>query len=46
MGLQQWQCTYCGQRQGNATRPQPGICVKKGKTRDGKTKPHSWVKVK
>jgi hypothetical protein len=46
MALQQWQCTYCGQRQGNSTRPQPGNCIKKGKTKDGKWKPHTWVKVK
>lgn len=42
-----WVCTYCGQRvtrfetQG---RPQPGICYKKGKTKDGRPKPHTWVK--
>ena len=46
MATQMWQCTYCGQRQGNSQRPQPGTCTKKPKTKDGKYKPHTWVKTK
>jgi hypothetical protein len=48
MAMVKYQCTYCGttsiQNQGN--RPLPGNCSRKPKTKDGKYKPHSWVKVK
>lgn len=39
-------CSYCGARQVKSTgsgRPAPGTCARKGKTRDGRTKPHTWV---
>lgn len=42
----EYMCSYCGIKQtkaANAGRPMPGTCSKKGKTRDGKSKPHSWV---
>lgn len=41
-----WQCTYCGMivNRQKGIRPQPGTCSRKGKTKDGRTKPHSWVK--
>lgn len=38
-------CSYCGIRVTRGAlmgRPQPGICPRKGKTSDGKPKPHSW----
>ena len=43
----EFQCSYCGMRVTRsitAGRPTPGTCPRKGKTRDGRTKPHSWVK--
>jgi hypothetical protein len=43
--LKKFQCTYCGIHATSFTRPPPGNCLKKGKTRDGKWKPHSWKKV-
>jgi len=48
MAMVKWQCTYCGNQttQSEGIRPQPGTCMKKGKTREGKSKPHTWVKVK
>ena len=42
----QYKCTYCGTtvtRAANTGRPNPRECVRKGKKRDGKYKPHSWV---
>lgn len=42
----EYMCSYCGtriSRSANSGRPAPGICIKKGKTKDGKSKPHSWV---
>lgn len=39
-------CSYCGKRVTRTTtmgRPEPGICSRKGKTKDGRTKPHTWV---
>lgn len=39
-------CSYCGARQvrsATSGRPSPGTCARKGKTRDGRSKPHSWV---
>lgn len=27
----------------NAGRPNAGVCPRKGKTHDGRTKPHTWV---
>ncbi len=44
MKMQHWVCTYCGKRTVTSRRPLPGVCVKKGKNREGMTKPHSWVK--
>ena len=38
-------CTYCGKKEikfSTSGRPVPGICVKNGKTSDGRTHPHSW----
>ncbi len=43
----EYQCSYCGSkviRSVNAGRPSPGTCLRKGKTKDGRTKPHTWVK--
>ncbi len=42
----EYKCSYCGAtitRATNAGRPMPGVCPRKGKTRDGRTKPHTWV---
>ena len=42
----EYKCSYCGAtitRATNAGRPMPGVCTRKGKTRDGRTKPHTWV---
>jgi len=42
-----WQCTWCGAgvTRGKASgRPSPGNCPRKPKTKDGKYKPHTWVK--
>ncbi len=39
-------CSYCGAKKTmkqNLGRPSPGVCPRKGKTADGRTKPHSWV---
>jgi hypothetical protein len=49
MASQRWQCTYCGQltsTSGGQQRPLPGNCMRKPKTKDGKYKPHTWVKTK
>ena len=38
-------CTYCGAKKLkglNMGRPEPGACPRKGKTADGRPKPHSW----
>lgn len=43
-GIQKWMCTYCGTRTSSSRRPLPGNCPRKEKTKDGKMKPHSWVK--
>lgn len=45
--VQHWICSYCGRRTitySKEIRPDPNICHKKGKTKDGRTKPHSWVR--
>ena len=42
----EYMCSYCGiktTRSAISGRPSPGECSKKGKTREGKSKPHSWV---
>lgn len=43
----EYKCTYCGKttppRLSTQGRPEPGVCTRKGKTKDGQTKPHSWV---
>ena len=38
-------CTYCGAKKiisENLGRPAPGTCLRKGKTPDGRTRPHTW----
>ena len=43
----EYMCSYSGctaTRSASAGRPNPGVCLRKGKTRDGRTKPHTWVK--
>lgn len=43
--VKKWMCTYCGARTTTlGTRPSPGNCPRKQKTKDGKMKPHTWVK--
>lgn len=46
MALVKFQCSYCGMTRTvvKGCRPEPGSCPKKGKTKDGKTKPHSYKK--
>lgn len=42
----EYMCSWCGRkttRLATAGRPEPGQCPKKGKTNDGKLKPHTWV---
>ena len=42
----EYMCSYCGSRtvrSATSGRPVPGVCNKKGKTKDGRTKPHTWV---
>jgi len=42
----EYMCTWCGKRVtkiANSGRPEPGKCPKKGTTRDGGGKPHTWV---
>lgn len=42
----EYMCSFCGLKTSMLSsqgRPQPGSCSKKGKTKDGKSKPHSWV---
>lgn len=39
-------CTWCGMkvmRAATAGRPMPGCCTRKPKSRNGMTKPHTWV---
>lgn len=43
-GMNRWKCTWCGTSQYSAHRPSPGNCPRKERTRDGKMKPHTWVK--
>lgn len=43
----EYKCSYCGStatRAITAGRPTPGTCLRKGKTKDGRLKPHTWVK--
>lgn len=42
----EYMCSWCGRKivKGSAFgRPEPGQCPRKGKTRDGKMKPHTWT---
>ena len=42
----EYMCSYCGIKQTRPIlmgKPQPGTCSRKGKTADGRTKPHTWV---
>lgn len=42
----QYMCSWCGKRvmRGATTgRPDPGQCPRKNKTKDGRSKPHTWV---
>ena len=42
----EYKCSYCGAtstRGANSGRPDSGNCSRKGKTKDGRYKPHSWV---
>jgi len=42
----EYKCSYCGKtvkKYQSTGRPEPGTCPRKGKTKDGRTKPHSWV---
>jgi len=42
----EYMCSWCGTkttRSSTMGRPLPGTCPRKGKTRDGKAKPHTWV---
>jgi hypothetical protein len=43
-----FQCTWCGTTTSvnPGSRPHPGNCPRKPRTKDGKYKPHTWVKVK
>ena len=41
----EWKCTWCGMTKIRSIgRPDPGNCPRKGKTKDGRPKPHTWVK--
>jgi hypothetical protein len=44
--LKTFQCTWCGIHATSYTRPPPGNCLKKPKTKDGHRKPHTWTRVK
>lgn len=47
MKMIEYKCSYCGDtaiRSITAGKPNPGTCFRKGKTKDGRTKPHTWVK--
>ena len=48
MAVVKWECTWCSSKstRSDGTRPAPGNCSRKAKTKDGKYKPHTWVKVK
>lgn len=38
-------CSFCGMKTSRAVscgRPSPGVCSKKGKTKNGQGKPHTW----
>ena len=37
-------CTWCGAVRMSQVRPAPGNCPRKPKMKDGKMKPHTWVK--
>lgn len=42
----EYQCSYCGMKVSRGItqgKPQPGNCTRKGKTSDGRPKPHTWV---
>ena len=42
----EYKCSWCGRialRGINSGRPSPGVCDRKGKTADGRTKPHTWL---
>ncbi len=41
---QKWVCSYCGTRTTCVGRPMPGQCVRKPRDKNGKMKPHTWVK--
>lgn len=42
--MKEYMCSWCGKRVASAIgRPSPGTCPRKGKTKDGRTKPHTWV---
>jgi hypothetical protein len=43
--MKRFKCTWCGASASSYTRPYPGNCSRKPKTKDGKYKPHTWVKV-
>jgi len=41
----EYMCSYCGKKvvkNIKSGRPDPGTCPRKGKTKTGKTSPHSW----
>lgn len=43
----EYKCSWCGctaTRSQSAGRPSPGVCPRKGKTKEGLSKPHTWVK--
>lgn len=42
--VKRWMCSWCGARMSSQVRPAPGNCPRKPKTRDGKSKPHTWVR--
>ena len=42
----EYTCSHCGaksQRHEGTGKPSPGTCSRRGRTRDGRTKPHVWV---
>lgn len=42
----EYMCSWCGRkeiRRAGFGKPQPGSCPRKPKTKDGKSKPHTWV---
>lgn len=47
MKIIEYKCSWCGATATRAItsgRPAPGSCLRKGKTKEGMTKPHTWVK--